>query len=79
MEHEHIHNDDSLTPIKELIVLIRYLIKHNESHTKELEELALELKKQEFFDAYDDVMDAIREYDKGNKKLSDALRKVIGD
>ncbi len=60
----------------ELKALISYLVNHNESHTKELEDLSVSLKESGNLDAYNDVMDAIKEYKKGNKKLSSSLEKL---
>ncbi len=57
---------------KELIVLISYLIKHNESHNKELEELASSLKEVNF-KAYEKVLDALKAYKEGNSFLLEAL------
>ncbi len=61
---------------EELEALISYLVNHNESHTKELEDLAISLKSSGNLDAYNEVMDAIKEYKKGNEKLSSSLKKL---
>ena len=45
-EHEHEHSHDHShtdTPREELIVLMRYMVGHNVSHTNELKELAHKL------------------------------------
>ncbi len=65
--------------IKELVVLISYLVKHNESHTAELKDLADNLNDLDLHDAYEDVLDAIKKYDEGNKLLFLALKKVKGE
>lgn len=60
---------------KELIVLINYLIKHNESHNKELEELASSLKDIDE-KAYKDVLSALSSFKEGNAHLIEALEKI---
>lgn len=57
---------------KELTTLIAYLIKHNESHNKELEELASSLKDINY-EAYLKVIDALKSYKEGNSFLKEAL------
>lgn len=62
--------------IKELTALITYLVNHNESHTKELEELGESLKKEGKLEAYNDVLNAVSDYRKGNEKLKSSLTKI---
>lgn len=57
---------------KELITLIAYLIKHNESHNKELNEIASSLKDIDN-DAYLKIMDALKAYQAGNSLLQETL------
>lgn len=60
---------------EELVALITYLIKHNESHSKELEELASSLKEIDE-EAYKKVNEAVLSYKEGNKHLEEALSKI---
>lgn len=60
---------------EELVALIDYLIKHNEHHNKELEDLANSLKDVNH-DAYLKVIDAINSFKEGNKDLSFALKEL---
>ncbi len=60
---------------EELVALIDYLIKHNEHHNKELEDLANSLKDVNH-DAYLKVIDAINSFKEGNKNLSFALKEL---
>lgn len=60
---------------EELVALIDYLIKHNEHHNKELEDLANSLKDVNN-DAYLKVIDAINSFKEGNKNLSFALKEL---
>ena len=57
---------------KELIVLIKYLVQHNKSHSKELLDLASDLKSINL-DSYNKVIESIKSYEDGNQKLLDAL------
>lgn len=57
---------------KEIVLLLKYTINHNESHTNELKELFLRIK------SYDDSLDenfneAVNYYDKGTAKLKEIL------
>ncbi len=60
---------------EELVALIDYLIKHNEHHNKELEDLANSLKDVNH-DAYLKVIEAINSFKEGNKNLSFALKEL---
>lgn len=57
---------------KELIVLIKYLVQHNKSHSKELLDLASDLKSINL-ESYNKVIESIKSYEDGNQKLLDAL------
>ena len=57
---------------KELIVLIKYLVQHNKSHSKELLDLASDLKSINL-DSYNKVIESLKSYEDGNQKLLDAL------
>ncbi len=57
---------------KELITLITYLIRHNQSHNKELEELASSLKDINN-EAYLKVLEALDSYKQGNTFLEESL------
>lgn len=57
---------------KELIVLIKYLVQHNKSHSKELLDLASDLKSINL-ESYSKVIESIKSYEDGNQKLLDAL------
>ncbi len=64
---------ENIDSTEELRNLISYLVKHNESHTKEL---AISLKSAEDSLAYNDVISAIEYYKKGNEKLSSSSKKI---
>lgn len=58
----------------ETILLLKYMIKHNESHTTELKELFSRI--EEIDNSSNDLIDeAISDYQKGTEKLKIILRK----
>ena len=42
LEHEHVI-DENATPLEELLVMMKYLVSHNDAHAQEVAELAREL------------------------------------
>ena len=78
-EHEHEHSHDHShtdTPREELIVLMRYMVGHNVSHTSELKELAHKLYRTGDSEACAKVLDAVRDYETGNQKLAESLEQL---
>ena len=64
--HEH-------TPMEELTALMKYMASHNAAHTKELADLAQQLERSGNRMAYEQVMAAVSDYEKGNLRLSAVL------
>ena len=62
------HHDH--TPMEELLALMKYMVGHNASHARELAELAVQLKKAGSDVAYEQVMAAVSDFEKGNLRLS---------
>ena len=60
-------------PMEELTALMRYMVGHNASHAKELAELAAQLDKLGNRVAYEQVMAAVSDFEKGNMRLSVVL------
>ena len=58
------------TPMEELVALMKYMVSHNASHARELAELAMQLKKAGSDVAYEQVMAAVSDFEKGNLRLS---------
>ena len=78
-EHEHEHSHDHShtdTPREELIVLMRYMVGHNVSHTNELKELAHKLSHTGDSEACAKVLVAVRDYETGNQKLAESLEQL---
>ena len=88
-EHGHAHNhshDHSCaggcagcagscehTPMEELMALMKYMAGHNAAHAKELADLAIQLDKAGNHAAYEQVMAAVSDFEKGNMRLSMVL------
>ena len=80
--HCHEHHDHSHcggcghcehTPMEELVALMKYMVGHNASHAKELADLAVQLEKAGSRTAYEQVMAAVSDFEKGNMRLSVVL------
>ncbi len=81
--HEHDHACDQNcgtcgekcehTPMEELVALMKYMVGHNAAHAKELADLAVQLDKAGSHSAYEQVMAAVSDFEKGNMRLSVVL------
>ena len=61
------------TPMEELGALMKYMVGHNAAHAKELADLAVQLQKAGSPMAYEQVMAAVSDFEKGNMRLSVVL------
>ena len=61
------------TPMEELVALMKYMAGHNAAHAKELADLAAQLEKAGNHMAYEQVMAAVSDFEKGNMRLSMVL------
>ena len=59
--------------MEELTALMKYMANHNAAHARELAELAAQLDKAGDHAAYEQVMAAVSDYEKGNMRLSVVL------
>ena len=88
-DHDHHHHDHSCTgscqgcasqcehtPMEELMALMKYMVGHNAAHPKELADLAAQLDKIGNHMAYEQVMAAVSDFEKGNMRLSMILRSL---
>ncbi len=76
-EEEHDHRPvESATPLEELLVMMRYLVSHNDAHAQEVADLARELMAAGKDVAYDEIMDAVSDFDMVNAKLAAILSKL---
>ena len=67
----HCHHEH--TPMEELTALMKYMVGHNASHARELAELAVRLQEAGNPVAYEQVMAAVSDFEKGNLRLSAIL------
>ena len=78
-DHDCAHNCDSCgtpcehTPMEELMALMQYMVGHNAAHARELADLAIQLEKAGNHSAYEQVMAAVSDFEKGNLRLSAIL------
>ena len=61
------------TKMDELMALMKYMVGHNAAHAKELADLANQLEQAGSRAAYEQVMAAVSDFDKGNMRLSMVL------
>ena len=61
------------TPMEELLALMTYMVGHNAAHARELADLAIQLEKAGSHMAYEQVMAAVSDFEKGNLRLSAVL------
>jgi len=82
--HEHDHSHDCSgscgacggcqhTPMEELMALMQYMANHNAAHAKELADLAVQLDKAGNHAAFEQVMAAVSDFEKGNMRLQAVL------
>ena len=61
------------TPMEELLALMKYMANHNAAHANELAQLAVQLEKAGSHAAYEQVMAAVSDFEKGNMRLQAVL------
>ena len=84
--HDHEHNCSGScqgcasqcehTPMEELMALMKYMVGHNAAHAKELADLAVQLEKAGSHAAFEQVMAAVSDFEKGNMRLSVVLNSL---
>ncbi len=78
-DHDHAHHhhhDHAHASMEELLALMKYMAGHNAAHAKELAELAHQLAHAGSEDAYEKVMSAVADFDRGNEKLAQVLAEL---
>ena len=87
LTHSHTHGEEihdhqpleNATPLEELLVMLKYLVSHNDAHAQEVAELAQQLMAAGKDVAYDEVMDAVSDFDMVNAKLAAVLNKLTSE
>ena len=73
-EEQHDHQPrENATPLEELLAMMKYLVSHNDAHAQEVADLARELMMAGKDVAYDEIMDAVSDFDMVNAKLAAVL------
>ena len=67
--HDHLPGENA-TPLEELLVMMKYLVSHNDAHAQEVADLARELMVAGKDVANDEIMDAVSDFDMVNAKLA---------
>ncbi len=82
-EHTHCHGTCSScaehcehSPMEELTALMQYMVGHNAAHAKELADLAQQLENIGNHTAFEQVMAAVSDFEKGNMRLSVVLQSL---
>ena len=81
LTHCHTHGDEehdhqpleNATPMEELLAMMKYLVSHNDAHAQEVADLARELLAAGKTVVYDEIMDAVSDFDMVNAKLAAIL------
>jgi len=86
VEHTHSHDCSGQcagcaskcehTPMEDLMALMKYMAGHNAAHAKELADLAVQLEKAGNRMAYEQVMAAVSDFEKGNMRLTLVLQSL---
>jgi len=87
LTHCHTHGEEAhdhspranATPLEELLVMMKYLVTHNDAHAQEVADLAQELMHAGKDVAYDEIMDAVSDFDMVNAKLAAILNKLSSE
>ena len=84
-DHDHHHHDHCTsdcgscgskcehTPMDELVALMKYMVGHNAAHARELADLAKQFEIAGNHAAFEQVMAAVSDFEKGNMRLSVVL------
>ncbi len=76
MEHSH-YLDENAAPLEELLAMMKYLVSHNDAHAQEVADLARDLQGAGRIDVYDEIMDAVADFDMVNAKLDAILGQLM--
>ena len=87
LTHSHTHGEEihdhqpleNATPLEELLVMLKYLVSHNDAHAQEVADLARNLQSAGKVEVYDEIMDAVSDFDMVNAKLAAILTKLHFD
>jgi hypothetical protein len=75
-EHDHLPKGNA-APLEELLVMMKYLVSHNDAHAQEVADLARNLQGVGKIEVYDEIMDAVADFDMVNAKLAAILDRLM--
>ena len=70
---------DGRPPKAQLVALLGYMLDHNESHARELDDMAAKISEAGMSEAAEQIKKGVAEFQKGNMYLSLALSMVKED
>ena len=74
--HTHAHSTGDVTPLDELLALMKFMVAHNDAHAQELAELADQLRSTGKVRAYRQIMDAVANFDMVNAQLDSVVQEL---
>ena len=74
--HDHGYSSGDITPMEELLALMKYMVGHNDAHAQEMANLADQLKDLGKTRAYEKIMDAVADFDMLNAKFDAILKEL---
>ncbi len=83
--HSHAHGGDHShgaagdTPMEELLALMKFMVSHNDAHAQELAELAEQLKEIGRLRSYEQIMDAVANFDMANAQLDSIVKALTAE
>jgi len=77
--HEALHAAPDDTPIEKLLALMNFMVGHNDSHVKEIVDLAAKLKNTGREQAYLSILDAAENFRSANAHLRAVMDEIIKD
>ncbi len=75
---DHTHGEGN-TPMEELLALMQFMVNHNDAHAQELAELAAQLKDAGRLRAYNQIMDAVANFDIVNAQLDAVVKELSAE
>ena len=64
------------TPMDEMLALMKFMVDHNDAHAQELAALAADLQEKGKKRAYQQIMDAVSDFDMANATLNAVLQNL---
>ena len=75
----HTHHHGEISPMDELLALMKYMVSHNDAHAQEMAVLANQLRQMGKERAYRSIMDAVADFDMLNAKFDSVLKDLMSE